>query len=88
MILQEWTSKGHGSYSELSSEKDFFDVCKESKNVVCHFYKTTTFRCVAIKIFNSKKFFFEMILALSTILVVKVLVNIIVYVFAHTAVMF
>ncbi|CAK8683525.1 thioredoxin domain-containing protein 9-like [Clavelina lepadiformis] len=42
---QEWASNGHGIYSELSSEKDFFDICKQSKNVVCHFYKNTTFRC-------------------------------------------
>nr|CAB3267398.1 thioredoxin domain-containing protein 9-like [Phallusia mammillata] len=42
---QEWTSKGHGTFSELSNEKEFFDVCKESKHVVCHFYKDSTFRC-------------------------------------------
>uniref|UniRef100_H2YW68 Thioredoxin domain-containing protein 9 n=1 Tax=Ciona savignyi TaxID=51511 RepID=H2YW68_CIOSA len=42
---QEWISKGHGMYSELSSEKEFFDICKESTNVVCHFYKNSSFRC-------------------------------------------
>lgn len=42
---QEWLSKGHGEYSEISSEKDFFGEVKESKNVVCHFYKNSTFRC-------------------------------------------
>nr|XP_002131804.1 thioredoxin domain-containing protein 9-like [Ciona intestinalis] len=42
---QEWISKGHGMYSELSSEKEFFDICKESKHVVCHFYKNSSFRC-------------------------------------------
>uniref|UniRef100_UPI00398F65EE thioredoxin domain-containing protein 9 n=1 Tax=Pristiophorus japonicus TaxID=55135 RepID=UPI00398F65EE len=42
---QEWLSKGHGEYKEIPSEKDFFQEVKESKNVVCHFYRDTTFRC-------------------------------------------
>lgn len=42
---QEWRRNGHGVYSEIPSEKEFFDVCKSSTNVVCHFYKSTTFRC-------------------------------------------
>ncbi|XP_051997703.1 thioredoxin domain-containing protein 9 [Xyrauchen texanus] len=42
---QEWMSKGHGEYREIPSEKDFFAEVKESKNVVCHFYRDSTFRC-------------------------------------------
>ncbi|XP_072252814.1 thioredoxin domain-containing protein 9 [Leuresthes tenuis] len=42
---QEYLSKGHGEYREISSEKDFFGEVKESKNVVCHFYRNSTFRC-------------------------------------------
>ncbi|XP_075056258.1 thioredoxin domain-containing protein 9 [Mixophyes fleayi] len=42
---QEWLSKGHGEYREIPSERDFFQEVKESKNVVCHFYKDSTFRC-------------------------------------------
>lgn len=42
---QEWLSKGHGEYREIPSEKDFFPEVKDSKNVVCHFYKDSTFRC-------------------------------------------
>lgn len=42
---QEWLSKGHGEYREIPSEKDFFNEVKESKNVVCHFYRNSTFRC-------------------------------------------
>ncbi|CAL8266530.1 unnamed protein product [Lota lota] len=42
---QEWLSKGHGEYREIPSEKDFFGEVKESKNVVCHFYRDSTFRC-------------------------------------------
>uniref|UniRef100_A0A3Q2ZGX8 Thioredoxin domain containing 9 n=1 Tax=Kryptolebias marmoratus TaxID=37003 RepID=A0A3Q2ZGX8_KRYMA len=41
---QEWLSKGHGEYREIPSEKDFFSEVKESKNVVCHFYRNSTFR--------------------------------------------
>ncbi|KAM4558282.1 thioredoxin domain-containing protein 9 [Odontesthes bonariensis] len=42
---QEFLSKGHGEYREISSEKDFFGEVKDSKNVVCHFYRNSTFRC-------------------------------------------
>jgi hypothetical protein len=42
---QEWISQGHGSYSEITAEKEFFDVCKKSHKVVCHFYRDSTFRC-------------------------------------------
>ncbi|KYO41432.1 thioredoxin domain-containing protein 9 [Alligator mississippiensis] len=42
---QEWLSKGHGEYREIPSERDFFQEVKESNNVVCHFYRDTTFRC-------------------------------------------
>uniref|UniRef100_A0A803JPL3 Thioredoxin domain-containing 9 n=1 Tax=Xenopus tropicalis TaxID=8364 RepID=A0A803JPL3_XENTR len=40
---QEWLSKGHGEYREIPSEREFFQEVKESKNVVCHFYKDSTF---------------------------------------------
>ncbi|XP_026563337.1 thioredoxin domain-containing protein 9 [Pseudonaja textilis] len=43
---QEWLSKGHGEYQEIPSERDFFQEVKGSKNVVCHFYKDSTFRCL------------------------------------------
>ncbi|KAF7215555.1 thioredoxin domain-containing protein 9 [Nothobranchius furzeri] len=42
---QEWLSKGHGEFREIPSEKDFFSEVKESKKVVCHFYRNSTFRC-------------------------------------------
>ncbi|CAJ0959907.1 unnamed protein product [Ranitomeya imitator] len=42
---QEWISKGHGEYREIPSEREFFTEVKESKNVICHFYKDSTFRC-------------------------------------------
>ena len=34
-----WISLGHGEYTEIPSEKDFFSVVKASERVVCHFYR-------------------------------------------------
>lgn len=42
---QAWLQAGHGEYSEIADEKEFFDACKKSKKVVCHFYRDSTFRC-------------------------------------------
>ncbi|XP_035897970.1 thioredoxin domain-containing protein 9 [Anopheles stephensi] len=42
---QEWKSNGHGEYSELADEKEFFAVSKKSPNIVCHFYRDSAPRC-------------------------------------------
>ncbi|KAK6975606.1 thioredoxin domain-containing protein 9 [Biomphalaria glabrata] len=42
---QEWLAAGHGEYSEIADEKEFFETCKKSKKVVCHFYRDATIRC-------------------------------------------
>ena len=42
---EDWLQKGHGEYSEIPEEKEFFNVTKNSENVVCHFYRDETFRC-------------------------------------------
>lgn len=42
---QEWLSNGHGKYTEVADEKEFFDACKRSKHVICHFYRDSAFRC-------------------------------------------
>ncbi|XP_046976122.1 thioredoxin domain-containing protein 9 [Vanessa cardui] len=42
---QEWLAIGHGEYSEIDSEKEFFAVCGKSDSVVCHFYRSDTPRC-------------------------------------------
>lgn len=34
-----WISLGHGEYTEIPSEKDFFSAVKASDRVVCHFYR-------------------------------------------------
>lgn len=44
-LRKEWMELGHGEYSEVANEREFFDECKKSKNVVCHFYRDSTFRC-------------------------------------------
>ncbi|XP_071504934.1 thioredoxin domain-containing protein 9-like [Diadema antillarum] len=41
----EWRRIGHGEYTEIPAEKDFFGECKKSTNVVCHFYRDSTERC-------------------------------------------
>lgn len=42
---QEWLNNGHGEYSELSGEKEFFEVGKKSANIIAHFYRDATERC-------------------------------------------
>nr|CAD7392459.1 unnamed protein product [Timema cristinae] len=41
----EWLANGHGEYTELPDEKDFFEASKKSTNIVCHFYKNDSARC-------------------------------------------
>lgn len=36
---QGWLDKGHGEYSEVLSEKDFFSQIKGKERLVCHFYR-------------------------------------------------
>jgi len=42
---REWLHKGHGQYTEIPGEKEFFKETKDSPRVVCHFYRDSTFRC-------------------------------------------
>lgn len=42
---EEWLANGHGVYSELADEKEFFEVSKKSPNIVCHFYRDSAERC-------------------------------------------
>uniref|UniRef100_A0A131XCH8 Thioredoxin domain-containing protein 9 n=1 Tax=Hyalomma excavatum TaxID=257692 RepID=A0A131XCH8_9ACAR len=42
---REWLEKGHGEYTELASEPEFFEACKSSEDVVVHFFRESTFRC-------------------------------------------
>lgn len=42
---RRWIQLGHGEYSELANEQEFFDACKKSEHVIVHFYRQETFRC-------------------------------------------
>ncbi|XP_078043814.1 phosducin-like protein 3 [Augochlora pura] len=42
---QNWLTQGHGEYSEIHDEKEFFDISKKSQNIVCLFYKDDSPRC-------------------------------------------
>lgn len=42
---QEWLNNGHGEYSELQGEKEFFEISKKSANIIAHFYRDATERC-------------------------------------------
>ena len=42
---EKWRQIGHGRYEEVPDEKAFFDACKQSAKLVCHFYRDETFRC-------------------------------------------
>ena len=34
--------QGHGEYTEIPEEKEFFEATKKSKDMVCHFYKSNS----------------------------------------------
>lgn len=43
--MKEWMNAGHSEYTELQDEREFFNVSKQSKRVVCHFYVQTSMNC-------------------------------------------
>lgn len=42
---QENRARGHGSYVEITDEREFFEAAKKSKRVICHFSRPATWRC-------------------------------------------
>jgi len=44
-MMTEWRSKGHGSYQEIGDQADFFHETKTNDRVICHFYRSSTWRC-------------------------------------------
>ncbi|KAK4020197.1 thioredoxin domain-containing protein 9 [Daphnia magna] len=46
--MQQWKTNGHGEYTEIAEEKEFFEIAKKSSNFVCHFYRDDFFRCKVI----------------------------------------
>jgi hypothetical protein len=46
--LQQWRQAGHGEFTEISTQQEFFAVNKASECVVCHFYSDTNAFCPVI----------------------------------------
>jgi len=44
-MMAEWRSKGHGVYQEIGDQAEFFHETKANDRVVCHFYRSSTWRC-------------------------------------------
>jgi len=44
-LKQKNLLNGHGRYMELSTQKEFFDAAKGSKQLVVHFFRGATWRC-------------------------------------------
>lgn len=44
-MMAEWKRKGHGVYQEISDQQEFFNESKNNERLVCHFYRSTTWRC-------------------------------------------
>eukprot|EP00808_Paulinella_micropora_P022978 g15073.t1 len=42
---QEWKRLGHGVYSEVSDQKAWFEAAKQSKRMICHFYRNSNRHC-------------------------------------------
>mmetsp|Transcript_30316 Transcript_30316/g.33871 ORF Transcript_30316/g.33871 Transcript_30316/m.33871 type:complete len:186 (-) Transcript_30316:134-691(-) len=42
---QSWLAQGHGEYSRVDDQRAFFDACKKSRRVLCHFSRSSTERC-------------------------------------------
>uniref|UniRef100_A0A1A9UJH5 Phosducin domain-containing protein n=1 Tax=Glossina austeni TaxID=7395 RepID=A0A1A9UJH5_GLOAU len=36
---QKWLKNGHGTYSQLADEKEFFEISNKCPDIVCHFYR-------------------------------------------------
>eukprot|EP00941_MAST-03F_sp_MAST-3F-sp1_P004858 g4858.t1 len=45
---QAFRRKGHGSYTEVTNEKEFFNATKNSPRVVCHFYRPASKYCLYV----------------------------------------
>lgn len=36
---KDWIARGHGEYTEIFTEKEFFEVMKGEEKMVCHFFR-------------------------------------------------
>jgi len=37
--MVEWRRLGHGTYTEIKDEREFFETAKKSERVIVHFYR-------------------------------------------------
>jgi hypothetical protein len=37
--VAQWRAAGHGVYTEIKDEREFFEVAKTSENVIVHFFR-------------------------------------------------
>lgn len=37
--MKEWVERGHGEYTEVQTEQEFFKEMKGEEKMVCHFYR-------------------------------------------------
>ena len=44
--IVEWRKQGHGTYSEIRDEREFFETAKKSERVLVHFYRPASKYCV------------------------------------------
>ncbi|GBF91865.1 hypothetical protein Rsub_04970 [Raphidocelis subcapitata] len=47
-MSREWVARGHGAYTELSDEKQFFKEVKGEERVVAHFYRESSWPCKVV----------------------------------------
>eukprot|EP00466_Bigelowiella_natans_P000667 jgi/Bigna1/51581/estExt_Genewise1Plus.C_10447 len=40
--MSEWRLKGHGTYTEIQDQKDWFEEVKKNERTICLFYRNTT----------------------------------------------
>ncbi|KAH0487564.1 MAG: uncharacterized protein KVP18_000471 [Porospora cf. gigantea A] len=46
--MTHYRENNHGTYKELMEEREFFQVCKDSQFVLCHFYRPATRLCLEL----------------------------------------
>lgn len=45
---EDYIRAGHGVYTEITDQRDFFDQAKKSKRMIVHFYRPVTWRCEVV----------------------------------------
>lgn len=45
---KRWAAAGHGKYTEIFDEREFFSACKASERVIVHFYRPSNEHCLIV----------------------------------------